>query len=93
MEAGRNNVIDGEIFGLLGELVKKAQANPKPKSTVKSSSSKPNVPPMAPQLNHGLPPHLQPRPIDPIVQVKPNSDPSAVPPHPDVSFLSTVICS
>lgn len=84
MEAGRNNVIDGEIFGLLGELVKKAQANPKPKSTVKSSSSKPNVPPMAPKLN-GLPPHLQPHPIDPIVQVKPNSDPSAVSPHPDVS--------
>ena len=92
MEAGRNNVIDGEIFGLLGELVKNVKANPKPKSTIKSTSSKPNVPQMAPKLN-GLPQHLQPRPIDPIVQVKPNSDPSAVPPHPDVSFLSAVICS
>ena len=43
---------------------------------------------MAPKLN-GLPPHLQPHQIDPIVQVKPNSDPSAVSPHPDVSWMST----
>ena len=84
MEAGRNNVIDGEIFDLLGELVKNAnKPNPKPspKSTVKSSSSKPNVPPVAP------------RQIDPIVQVKPNSNPSATAPHPDVSFLSTHLSS
>ena len=90
MEAGRNNVIDGEIFGLLGELVKNAHKpedpKPSPKSTIKSSSSKPKVPPMAPQMNPA-PGLIRPDPIiiDPIVKVKPNSDPSVAAPHPDVS--------